>query len=167
MGWIGNTWNNVTNKVSNWWNNLFDKDATEPGGNVDTSYLDGLFTSAGQEQDANRTFNSAQAALNRDFQSKEAQVQRDWYEYMSNSAYQRATADMKAAGINPSLAYQNGGASSAGTGIAAGSAASYNAAAGDSMSDILTAAADVINAVAGASGSKVNKAWKIFRMVGG
>lgn len=43
---------------------------------------------------------------------KEAHVNRDWQERMSNSAYQRATDDMKKAGLNPMLAYTQGGASS-------------------------------------------------------
>lgn len=42
---------------------------------------------------------------------KLAEANREWMERMSNTAYQRAMDDMKKSGLNPLLAYQQGGAS--------------------------------------------------------
>lgn len=71
------------------------------------------------------------------YNSAEAAKNRAWQEQMSNTAYQRAVEDMRKAGINPILAYQQGGASTPGgsqgtisgasMGLASSSAASASA----------------------------------------
>ena len=48
------------------------------------------------------------------FNAEQAQLNRDFQERMSNTAYQRAMADMRRAGLNPILAYKQGGASTPG-----------------------------------------------------
>ena len=77
-----------------------------------------------EERQFAENFNASQAEVNRIFNSNEARMNREFQYMMGTTAYQRAMQDMRQAGLNPILAYQQGGAPMAAGSMASGSAAS-------------------------------------------
>lgn len=83
--------------------------------------VSGIASAFGQSQ-----ANKANVRLARErmtFEGDQVTKQMQFQERMSGSSYQRATEDMRLAGINPMLAYMQGGASTPGGGAASGAQA--------------------------------------------
>ena len=83
--------------------------------------------------------------INNQFSAQQAQIQREWEQYMSNTSYQRAVADLKAAGLNPAMLYASGG-----QGASTPSGASASASRGGAGMDVIGSIGNVINSINGA-----------------
>lgn len=120
----------------------------------------GAFNAAQAQKQMEYQTQSAREAM--EFSKREAQKNRDFQERMANTAYQRAVADLKKAGLNPILAYQNGAAAtpsgSSAQGIAMSGSAGSMSAAQTFAGDWLTTLGSIITEI-GTSAKKWSGKW--------
>lgn len=78
------------------------------------SLLGGMFSSSTSASNTQAQIQAQQAMQmqSQQFNAQQAEISRDYSTQMSNTAYQRASADMQKAGLNPMMMFGSGGAAS-------------------------------------------------------
>lgn len=104
-----------------------------------SSWLNRIFDKTGYNQSREDYLN----AIDREYNAEQAQKQRDFEKEMSNTAYQRAVADLKAAGLNPVLAYQSSASTPSGDSASSSSSFSPSKSSGNGVK-LLTAILQIV-----------------------
>lgn len=141
-GW-NDFWNDFGSQVSSWFDSFFQPASPEApgpaaGAELDQSAETVLDSEAIQQivqqhqqfgaAAALQQQEAAQASADRamQFEHDEAQLLRDWYDQQRSNSYQVAVEDMKKAGLNPALAFQQGGAPVVSSAMPSGNSASMS-----------------------------------------
>lgn len=107
--------------------------------------------------------NSNAAASQMEFNSAENEKTRNWIDEQRGNQYQTAVADLKAAGLNPALAYSNGGSGVFGTSPASSSALGVS---GSSVSNpVGQIVAATVNSAASIANSERSNATSLINSV--